>query len=97
MAAPMFSPRAMGEVSRVAGMTRGQLDRAFDALPKRDNLSPQQQQLLDMIPDFRQLQLPLQASRLGGAIMNEDPSGQMTPEELRRLMMLRDEQRILMQ
>ncbi len=96
-ALPMFSPRAMGEVSRVAGMTRGQLDRAFDALPKRDNLSPQQQQLLDMIPDFRQLQLPLQASRLGGAIMNEDPTGQMTPEELRRLMMLRDEQRILMQ
>ncbi len=96
-ALPLFSPRAMGEVSRVAGMTRGQLDRAFDALPKRDNLSPQQQQLLDMIPDFRQLQLPLQASRLGGAIMNEDPSGQMTPEELRRLMMLRDEQRILMQ
>jgi len=96
-ALPMFSPRAMGEVSRVAGMTRGQLDRAFDALPKRDNLSPQQQQLLDMIPDFRQLQLPLQASRLSGAIMNEDPSGQMTPEELRRLMMLRDEQRILMQ
>ena len=96
-ALPLFSPRAMGEVSRVAGMTRGQLDRAFDALPKRDNLSPQQQQLLDMIPDFRQLQTPLQASRLGGAIMNEDPSGQMTPEELRRLMMLRDEQRILMQ
>ena len=96
-ALPMFSPRTMGEVSRVAGMTRGQLDRAFDALPKRDSLSPQQQQLLDMIPDFQQLQLPLQASRLGGAIMNEDPSGQMTPEELRRLMMLRDEQRILMQ
>tara|TARA_B100000902_G_scaffold398611_1_gene466038 strand:+ start:7421 stop:9061 length:1641 start_codon:yes stop_codon:yes gene_type:complete len=96
-ALPMFSPRVMGEVSRVAGMTRGQLDRAFDKLPKRDALSPQQQQLLDMIPDFRQLQLPLQASRLGGAIMNEDPSGQMTPEELRRLMMLRDEQRVLMQ
>lgn len=96
-ALPMFSPRVMGEVSRVAGMTRGQLDRAFDKLPKRDALSPQQQQLLDMIPDFQKLQLPLQASRLGGAIMNEDPSGQMTPEELRRLMMLRDEQRILIQ
>ena len=39
----------------------------------------------------------LQPSRLSGAIMNENPSGQMTPEELRRLMMLRDEQRILMQ
>ena len=73
-ALPLFSPRAMGEVSRVAGMTRGQLDRAFDALPKRDNLSPQQQQLLDMIPDFPQVQTPLQASRLGGVIMNEDPS-----------------------
>jgi len=96
-ALPMFSPRVMGEVSRVAGMARGQLDRAFDKLPKRDALSPQQQQLLDMIPDFQKLQLPLQASRLGGAIMNEDPSGQMTPEELQRLMMLRDEQRILMQ
>ncbi len=55
-------------------MTRGQLNRAFDRLPQRNNLSPQQQQLLDMIPDFQQLQPFAQGSRLAGAILFEKKS-----------------------
>ena len=81
----------------MAGMTRGQLDSAFDRLPQRNNLSPQQQQLLNIIPDFQKLQPFAQGSRLAGAIMNEDPSGEMTTEELQRLLMMSDDQRVLVQ
>ena len=97
-ALPAFSPRLMGELSRQVGRGRGAIDTGVGAIRERmPSLSPEQQAIIDQIPELRSFQVPAQVSRLGGAIMNQPSNEPMTREEFERLKMLSGNQRTLMQ
>ena len=97
-ALPAFSPRIMGELSRQVGRGRGLIDAGIGAVKDRmPSLSPAQQAIVNQIPELNRFQVPAQASRLAGAIMNEPANQPMTQEEFDRMRLLSQDQQALMQ